>query len=171
MVHLQSDAGGKALIVCEIRQTVGAKAMVITHKKRLHTVLIVKAVHEILSGEVLHLAEIQKPDLCELPQHGNTFLHGGEHGRCLSAEYLQRVLTERVDDRLHPSGVSQGLQLLKEKAVSAMDTVKDSYGCYKTCACHPTPPFPPQGGGYHSGDILRCWLRNKLITYILWITT
>lgn len=130
MVHLQSDAGGKALIVCEIRQSVGAKAVVITHEKRLHTVLIVKAVHEILSGKVLHLAEIQKPDLCELPQHGNTFLHGGEHGGRLSAEYLQRVLTERVDDRLQAPNMSQGLQLLKEKAVSAMDTVKDSYGCY-----------------------------------------
>lgn len=104
--------------------------MVIAHKKRLYTVLIVKAVHEILGGEVPHLTEIQKPDLCELPQHGNTFLHGGEHGGCLSAEHLQRVLTERVDDRLQALGTSQGLQLLKEKAMSAMDTVKDAYGRY-----------------------------------------
>lgn len=144
MVHLQSDAGGKALIVCEIRQTVGAKAVVITHEKRLHTVLIVKAVYEILSGEVLHLAEIQKPNLGKLPQHGDTLLQGGEHGGCLSAEYLKRVLTKRVDDRLHPFCMSQGLQLLKEKAMSAMDTVKDADGATETCACHPTPPIPPQ---------------------------
>ena len=144
MAHLQSDAGGKALIVCEIRQSVGAKAMVITHKKRLHTVLIVKAVHEIPSGEVLHLAEIQKAHLGKALQHSHTLLQGGQHGGCLSAEYLKRVLTERVDDRLQPPGMSQGLQLLKEKAVSPMDAVKDSYGCYKTCACHPTPPIPPQ---------------------------
>lgn len=130
MAHLQSDAGGKALIVCEIRQSVGAKAMVITHKKRLHTVLIVKAVHEILGGEVLHLAEIQKTNLCKALQHDHTLLQGGEHGGCLSAEHLQRVLTERVDDRLQALGTSQGLQLLKEKAMSAMDTVKDAYGRY-----------------------------------------
>lgn len=131
VVYAQSDAGGKALIICEIRQTVGAKAMVIAHEKRLHTVLIVKAVHKILRSEVLHLTEIQKSNLCELLQHGDTFLQGGEHGGCLSAEHLQRVLTERVNDWLQALGASQGLQLLKEKAVSAMDTVKDSYGCYR----------------------------------------
>lgn len=131
VVYAQSDAGGKALIICEIRQAVGAKTMVIAHEKRLHTVLIVKAVHEILGCEVLHLSEIQQPHLGELPQHSHTFLQGGEHGGCLSAEHLQRVLTESVNDRLQALGVCQGLQLLKEKAVSAMDTVKDSYGCYR----------------------------------------
>ena len=106
--------------------------MVIAHKKRLHTVLIVKAVHEILGSEVPHLSEIQQPHLGELPQHGNPFLQGSEHGGCLPAEHLQRVLTESIDDRLQALGASQDLQLFKEKAVSAMDTVKDSYGCYRS---------------------------------------
>ena len=147
VVYAQSDAGGKALIVCEIRQTVGAETMVIAHEKRLYTVLIVKAVHKILRSEVLHLTEIQKSNLCELLQHGDTFLQGGEHSRCLSAEHLQGVLTERIDDRLQTLGVSQGLQLLKEKAVSAMDTVKDADGAYKTKSRTPLPPFK---GGYRT---------------------
>ena len=104
-----------------------------------------KAVHKILGGEVLHLSEIQQPHLCELLQHGDTFLQGGEHSGCLSAEHLQRVLTERVDDRLQTLGASQGLQLFKEKAVSAMDTVEDTDGAYKTKS---SPPLPPFKGGY-----------------------
>ena len=107
--------------------------MVVTHNEHTDVVTVMKKRHKLLRGEAMNLLERQHQHLPIAFQQLLPLLPRGEHSRLIvRLQSSTRVVVKSDDKGRKVALLRYTAQVVKEKTMTLMDTIEESYSCYLT---------------------------------------
>ena len=116
-------------VFVETLEAIRTKMMVIAHEQSIYSLLF-EVAHKLLSSKLLHCSKIQEMHFAVVLKQGFSFVVRSQHSRRLTRQQFLGMAVKSIDSRGQLMVLGMLVQLSEQETMSAMDTVKKSYGCY-----------------------------------------
>ena len=129
-LDMQTNFVRNLLVFVEPLEAIRTKVMVIAHEQSIYSLLLFEVAHKLLSSKLLYRSKIQEMHFAVVLKQGLSFVVRGEHSRGLTCQQFLGMTVKSIDSRGQLMVLGMLVQLSEQETMSAMDTVKKSYGCY-----------------------------------------